>query len=64
MIKMPNFALYFLIKYFDLIKLILENMIDKEALELLDEESVKEMVVAVGPRRKLLKKLEEEKVYI
>ncbi len=35
-------------------------MIDKEALELSDEESVKEMVVAVGPRRKLLKKLEEE----
>ena len=38
-------------------------MIDKEALELLDEESVKEMVVSIGPRRKLLKKLEEEKVH-
>ena len=38
-------------------------MIDKEALELLDVESVKEMVVSIGPRRKLLKKLEEEKVH-
>ena len=38
-------------------------MIDKEALELLDEDSVTEMVVSIGPRRKLLKKLQEEKVH-
>ena len=39
-----------------------ENMIDEEALRLLDHDSIKEMITAVGPRRKLLKKLEEEKV--
>ena len=37
-------------------------MIDEEAYGLLDEESIKEIIVAVGPRRKFLKKLEEEKV--
>jgi hypothetical protein len=39
-------------------------MIDEEALYLLDESSIKEMITAVGPRRKLLKKLEEEKVLL
>ena len=37
-------------------------MIDEEAFGLLDEESIKEMIVAVRPRRKFIKKLEEEKV--
>ncbi|XP_028417993.1 uncharacterized protein LOC114542716 [Dendronephthya gigantea] len=44
-----------------LFSIIIENMIDKEALELLDEASVKEMVVAIGPRQKLLKMLVKEK---
>ena len=37
-------------------------MIDEESFGLLDEESIKEMIVAVRPRRKFIKKLEEEKV--
>ena len=40
-----------------------ENMIDEEACMLLDEASLKEMVPAVGPRKKFMKKLEEEKVF-
>ena len=40
-----------------------ENMIDEEAFMLLDEASLKEMVPAVGPRKKFMKKLEEEKVF-
>jgi hypothetical protein len=37
-------------------------MIDEEAFGLLDEQSIREMIPAVGPRRKLLKKIEDEKV--
>ena len=35
----------------------------KSSFYLLNEDTVKEMVSAVGPRQKLLKKLQEEKVY-
>ena len=38
-------------------------MIDEEGFALLDEASLKEMIPAVGPRKKLMKKLEEEKVF-
>lgn len=38
-------------------------MVDEEAFVLLDEETLKEMVKAVGPRVKLLKKLKEMQVY-
>ncbi|XP_028392503.1 uncharacterized protein LOC114517060 isoform X2 [Dendronephthya gigantea] len=37
-------------------------MIDQESLLLLNEETVKEMVSAIGPRQKLLYKLQEEKM--
>ncbi|XP_071852236.1 uncharacterized protein [Apostichopus japonicus] len=37
-----------------------ENMIDEEAFLLLDEAALTEMVKAVGPRKKFLKKLQEE----
>ena len=37
-------------------------MVDEEAFNLLDEESIKDMIVVVGPKRKFLKKMGEEKV--
>ena len=40
----------------------IENMIDKEAFLLLNEEALKEMISAVGPRLKLQKKLRELQV--
>ena len=45
------------------VQFVLENLIDEEALSLLDEEAVKEMVKAVGPRKKLLKILQEDQVW-
>ena len=38
-------------------------MVDEEAFLLLNEETVEEMVHAVGPRVKLLKKLQKIQVY-
>ena len=46
-----------------LITIFLENMIDEEAFALLDEASLKKMIPVVGPRKKLMKQLEEEKVF-
>ena len=37
-------------------------MIDQEAFQLLDEDTLKEMIPAVGPRVKLLKKIKELQV--
>ena len=37
-------------------------MIDEDALMQLDEESIKDMVIAVGPRKTFLQKFNEEKV--
>ena len=39
-----------------------ENMIDQEAFLLLNEETLKEMISAIGPRIKLQRKLQELQV--
>ena len=42
----------------------IENMIDEEAFLLLEEEALKEMISAVGPRIKLQKKIRELQVIL
>ena len=40
----------------------IDNMIDEESFLLLNEETLKEMQIPVGPRLKILKKLQELQV--